>query len=334
MRRPPALLVPVLILFLVLVPRAGAEAVAHQQGDQVVLANGELTLALDLATGTLDAASGGRVFPAGMAAQVASSVAQTGTAGQGVRRTFTSCRTEDAYGAGLEGRLSLAGPLPATLVLTVCDAGPFFLAQWRVPNLGGLKIRGMTVPAGTLHLVDDANDVACLMNYWSGSWHTEIHPVDVHEHADGWGSYSHFFAALHDRRLRDRNVIVGAVRSEADARVALRTGRALAAQGRIALTVSAEYRDNPLTVEGAEYASQPLFIGGFANAFDGMETYGAVVRAHRPMPVWAPPPTARAPRAAACGSGCSATAGGCTPRRSCGRGRARRSRSPSRASTS
>lgn len=290
MRRPAALLVPVLILFLVLVPRADAEAVARQQGDQVVLTNGELALTLDLATGTLDAASGGRAFATGMTAQIASAAAQTGTAGQGIRRTFTSRRIEDAYGAGVEGRLALAGPLPATLVLTVYDAGPFFLAQWRVPNGGGLRIRGMTIPAGTLQLGDDANDVACLMNYWSGSWYTEIHPVDVHEHADGWGSYSHFFAVLHDRRMRDRNVIVGAVRSEADARVDLRTDRALAAQGKIALTVSAEYRDNPLTVEGAQYASQPFFIGGFANVFDGMETYGAVVKAHRPMPVWAPPP--------------------------------------------
>ena len=278
------------LAILAIAPLASAASTASQTGTKVTLTNGEITLTFDLATGLCDASTpAGGPFATGMRFQVGGA-SQGATDDKNAQPAFTSSPVKDKFGPGIQARFDYKGALPFTLTLTVYDRGAFFLSQVRVANKGDLRIRQMLLPSGQLSLGKDLNDVACLVNYWSGNWYTEIHPVDLTIHRPRWDSYSHFFAVLHNRAEKNRNVVLGAVYSEAATRVALRAQGEPGKQQTFQFDLAGAYEGSDLKVQGDQYVSQPFFVGSFQNVYDGMELYGQVVLAHRPMPLWPKPP--------------------------------------------
>ena len=264
--------------------RAGMQFV--RDGDTLTLSNGLVQTTFNLANGAWQATdSEGRPF----ASELRCNVEASGRASTGEGpRTFLERRVADAFGRGIQAEITHAASQPFVLILTMCDGQTFFLVQLRVPNVADLQVWQVTLAEGKYRIGEDVRQVCALVNYWSGQWCSEIHPVDLTDHRQRWETYSHFNCCGYNRGDQ-RSVVVGALYLEGANRIeaSVETARDPHA---VFLKPRCFYDKNPLTVTNAAWVSPPYIVAAPKNVLDGLEAYGSVARVHRPAPLTSPPP--------------------------------------------
>lgn len=297
-RHPAGRFGPALVLLLCCCPagwlRGAAEVV--RDGQKVALKNGEISTTFDLESGAWQAADGtGAVFAKDLKCSVdadgKTSTVDPGTDDAPVSRRVKRMTGRDAYGQGVRLVIEQDGPRTFALIFTMYDAGPFFLVQLALPKSRGVKVSEITLPEGNLLVGKDVNDVATLVNYWNGNGYSEIHPVVVTDKAPRWETHSHYCLAAHNRG-DGRSVVLGSLYPKMHCDISAAVDSAKDPQA-ISFAARLRYDKVPLAIDEDNWQTQPVFVCAPTtpkNVFDGLETYGAVVKANKKMrPV--PPPT-------------------------------------------
>jgi hypothetical protein len=270
-----------------LAPLAFAEVPPPPSAGEVRLANGVVSTTFNPATGEWSAAYADGTVWADQLQCVLDAGGKAATGKGGGRGTVG--RFKDKFGEGSRAEIAFGGERPFVLALSLHDGAPFFLAQVRLPNARGLRVREVLLPEGRLFVGADRGQVATISNYWNGEWYTEMHPMEITDRRPRWDTYSHFYMVLYNRG-DGRSVLLGAaagqgavkIEAEADAKTGPRA---------IAFRARCGYDKNPLTVEADAWESPPMVLAAPGSVFHGLEAYGALVKALRPLPVRVPPPS-------------------------------------------